>query len=40
MNSLLLNNWMKIGAIDKILKSEEVHNEEKDLEKYVFESRF
>jgi len=31
MDSLLLNNWMKeIETIEKILKSEEVHNEEKE----------
>lgn len=37
MDSLLLNNWMKeIETIDKILKSEEVHNEEKEIWKNMY----
>ncbi|WP_149915378.1 hypothetical protein [Sphingobacterium cavernae] len=37
MDSLLLNNWMKeIETIDKILKSEEVHYEEKEIWKNMY----
>lgn len=37
MNSLLLSNWMKeIETIDKVIKVEQAHNEEKEIWKNMY----